>query len=122
MTIKTETLDLTIGRRVAAARMASGCLASDTAARLDLSVESYSAREKGRERFRSRDLAILARLFGVDVRRFFADESQRLEIAPAASKFALADWIKASRDREGLNALMQADQAASSSPLKAKAA
>ena len=120
--IKTETLDFSIGRRVAAARTESGCLSSDAAARLNLSVESYSAREQGRERFRSRDLATLARLFRVDVRRFFADENQSSDLARSVSGFGLADWIKAARNREGLNALFQTDHAASSGPLKAKAA
>lgn len=122
MTIKTETLDTSIGRRVAAARTTSGCLARDSAARLKLSEDSYSARETGHERFRSRDLATLARLFGVDVRSFFEDENQASKRTLSTGEFALADWIEASRHREGLSALLQMDQAAPVGPFKAKAA
>ena len=122
MTIRTETLDLSIGRRVAAARTASGCAVTEAAARLNIAEQRYFACELGDHRFRSRDLAILARLFNVDVRRFFEDETPTLGSAALAHGFVLADWIEASRHREGLSALLLSDRDILSDPPNAEAA
>lgn len=122
MTIKTEPLDTSIGRRIAAARTASGCTVCEAAAHLKLSEADYCAREEGRQRFRSRDLAALAGLFAIEVRSLFEDESEASDRAAPARGFALADWIEASRHREGLSALLQSDQRIYVDPLKIKAA
>lgn len=118
MTINTETLDALIGRRVEAARTASGYPASEAAARLKLSEEDYLARETGKARFRSRDLSMLAGLFAVELRSLFEDENR----TGATREFALADWIDASRRREGLNALLQLDYPAGPDRLSSEAA
>ena len=117
MTLNTETLDAAIGRRGATARNAVGYNAIQVAARLNLSEVDYRARETGHERFRSRELSILAKLFSIEVRSLFEDEG-----AGAAREFALADWIEASRHREGLAALLQSEKDAAPDPLRVKAA
>ncbi|MEL6414742.1 MAG: hypothetical protein AAFQ15_07370 [Pseudomonadota bacterium] len=122
MSIKTETLDVSIGRRVAAARMAIGCCTNEAAARLNISEADYNARELGDQRFRSRDLSTLAGLLSVEIRSFFEDESLATKGVGATREFALSDWVKASRRREGLNALLQSDEDAESGALSTKAA
>ena len=122
MTIKTEPLDTSIGRRIAAARKESGYPVSEAAAYVNLSEADYRAREDGRERVRSRDLSALARLFGIEVRKLFEDKYDASECTAPVREFALADWIEASRHREGLNALLQTDQGAYVDSLKTKAA
>lgn len=118
MMIKTETLDASIGRRVIAARKASECSEMEAAACLNLAEADYCAREAGRAQFRSREIAALAELFSVEVRSLFEDSD------PAADRadFALADWINASRQREGLNAVLQSTRDAALDALQAEAA
>lgn len=120
--IKTETLDASIGRRVTAARKASGCSVKEAAACLTLAEADYCAREAGRERFRSRELSVLAKLFSVEVKSLFEDGFQSDDRAAATRQFALADWIEVSRQREGLSALLQSSKDAGSDPLCAEAA
>lgn len=122
MMIKTETLDASIGRRVIAARKASECSEMEAAACLNLAEADYCAREAGRAQFRSREIAALAELFSVEVRSLFEDSDPAADRATARADFALADWIKASRQREGLNAVLQSARDAALDALQAEAA
>ena len=122
MMIKTETLDASIGRRVIAARKASECSEMEAAACLNLAEADYCAREAGRTQFRSREIAALAELFSVEVRSLFEDSDPAADRAAARADIALADWIKASRQREGLNAVLQSTRNAALDALQAEAA
>lgn len=121
MTNKTKPLDVAIGNRVAAMRVAHGDRAEDIARQLNLPEGAYIAREAGEERFQARDLSRLAGLFSVEVRRFFED-------APSSGSaerrigFSLSDWIEDSRRSEGLSALLDIDAHTELAPGAAKAA
>ena len=122
MTLQTQTLDVVIGNRVAAARKARELIAADVAPKLGLSYAEYLACEAGQKRFRSRDLSILARLFTIEVRSFFEDKQFNSERTDRLNGFALADWIETSRNREGLRALLQSEHLSTPDPQTEKAA
>ena len=122
MTLQTKTLDAVIGDRVAKVRMARALRVADIAQRLNLSEEDYLAREAGHARFRSRELATLAELFSVAVSCFFEDTEHKSEWTEPLKGFSLADWIEASRNREGLRQLLQPDRVSASDPQTGKAA
>ncbi|GAB5455920.1 MAG: hypothetical protein Hens2KO_21490 [Henriciella sp.] len=122
MTIKTKTLDVAIGSRVAAVRIACGDLAEDIARQLGLSEADYIARESGEERFLARDLSRLAGLFSVEVRCFFEEAQLSTGSAERPIGFSLSDWIEDSRRSEGLSALLDLQAHAELDPPAVKAA
>ena len=122
MTLKSKTLDAAIGGRVAAVRKARERRAADMAEQLNLSEADYIAREAGHERFRSRDLSILAGVLSVEISCFFEDAPHNLARSERLRGFALVEWIEASRNREGLRALLEFDDVSVADPRTEKAA
>lgn len=122
MTNKTNPLDVAIGNRVAAVRLARGDLAVDVARQLRLPEADYIAREAGEERFQARDISRLAGLFSVEVRRFFEDAPSSSGAAERPTGFSLSDWVEASRRSEGLSALLDLQDRADRDPVAAEAA
>ncbi len=122
MTLKSKTLDAAIGGRVAAVRKARERRAADMAEQLNLSEADYIAREAGHERFRSRDLSILSGVLSVEISCFFEDAPHTLERTERLKGVALVEWIEASRNREGLRALLQSDHVSVADPRTEKAA